>query len=218
MLRILICGRLLLAVVWLATAAGSAQAAKPASVAKLANEQLPLEIKFGPASSVTFQVSIFGMFKKNGSFGEFRGALLVQANTARVTARIQTASTRMKSQSDATLLKSPAYFDAAHFPEITFQSDRFPVATLRNGGQISGKLTVRGITQRQIFKLTAKTCHSSFAHAPWRCGFNVTGTLKRSQFGMRARRGIVSEEVALTLEITPPEAKVPTKTQNSGKL
>ena len=179
-------------------------AAQQAYKAVLTTQRLPLEIKFGRASSVQFQVRIFGMFKKLGSFTDMKGALSVQKDTVQVSARIQTASTTMKSSSDAALLKSPAYFDAEHFPEIVFQSTRFPMATLRNGGQISGKLTLRGITQPQIFKLTAKPCSKKFVQQPWRCSFNVAGTLKRSEFGMKARRGIVSDEVELTLTIAPP--------------
>ena len=130
-----------------------------------------------------------------------QGALSVQNDTVQVIAHIQTASTSMQSSSDAALLKSQAYFDAAHFPEIIFQSTSFPIATLRNGGEISGKLTLRGISQPQIFKLTTKACGREFALEPWRCGFDVVGTLHRSEFGMKARRGIVSDEVELTLSI-----------------
>lgn len=152
-----------------------------------------------------FQVRIFGLFKKLGSFTDMQGALLVQKNTIQVNARIKTANTTMQSSSDAALLKSQPYFDAAHFPEILFQSISFPVATLSNGGQISGKLTIRGITQQQNFKLTAKPCRKEFMQQPWRCSFNVAGTLKRSEFGMKARRGIVSDEVELTLSIDANE-------------
>ena len=213
----MLCQTLLLAIISLATAVAQVCAAESVAVGETATQSLPLEIKFGRASSVKFQVSIFGVFKKQGSFTELRGVMLIQKNTAQVNARIQTASTTMKSQSDTALLKSPAYFDAAHFPEIVFQSMRFPIATLNTGGLISGKLTVRGISREQIFKLTTKPCKSEFAQTPWRCGFDVIGTLKRSEFGMKARRGIVSEEVALTLSIEAP-AKIPPKLQNSGKL
>ena len=176
-------------------------AAQQASRAQPVSEHLPREIKFGRTSSVQFQVRIFGVFKKIGSFTEMQGALSVRKDTVKVGARIQTASTTMQSSSDAALLKSQAYFDAAHFPEIVFQSLSFPVATLRNGGQISGKLTLRGISRQQMFRLTTKPCSKEFAQEPWRCGFDVVGTLKRSEFGMKARRGIVSDEVELTLNI-----------------
>lgn len=167
----------------------------------LTTERLPLEVKFGRASSVQFQVRVFGLFKKMGSFTDMQGALSVQKDTVQVNARIKTASTTMQSSSDAALLKSQPYFDAEHFPEIVFQSINFPIASLRSGGQISGKLTIRGITQQQSFKLTAKPCANKFAQEPWRCSFDVAGTLKRSEFGMKARRGIVSDEVELTLSI-----------------
>jgi polyisoprenoid-binding protein YceI len=208
----------LLLAILLATAAGLTQAAKPANAGKLAAVGVPIEVKFGRASSVQFHVSIFGIFKKRGSFTQLRGALSVRAKSARVSARIKTASATMKSPSDAALLKSPAYFDAARFPEIVFQSDSFPIATLQHGGQISGKLTVRGISQQQSFVLTTKPCDRAFAATPWRCAFAVSGTLNRSDFGMKARRGVVSEAVGLTLEIAPFDAKAPPKTQNSGKL
>lgn len=198
--------RLLLAFLLLAIAAGPTQAEKRTNVGELqvgeiASVELPLKITFSRASTVQFHVSIFGMFKKRGSFTQMRGTLFIQKNTARVVARIQTASAVMKSESDAALLKGPAYFDAAQFPEILFKSDSFPIATLREGGQIGGDLTVRGIRQKQRFLLITKPCAKAFAQTPWRCAFEVTGTLNRSEFGMKARRGIVSDEVHLTLLI-----------------
>lgn len=168
---------------------------------ELPGQSVPPEVKFGRASLVLFQVSIFGVFKKQGSFSELSGALLIQNDTAQVKARIKTASAVMKSESDAALLKSATYFDAARFPEIEFRSLNFPRALLREGGQISGVLTVRGISQKQFFNLTLKPCKAEFAQTPWRCGFDVAGTLKRSDFGMKARRGIVSDDVELTLSI-----------------
>ena len=192
--------RLLLAML-LATAVGITQAAKPENAGKFAGIASPIEVKFGRASSVQFHVSIFGVFKKRGSFTQLRGALSVRAKSARVSARIQTASAIMKSPSDAALLKSPAYFDAARFPEIVFQSDSFPIATLHHGGQISGTLSVRGISKQQTFVLTTKPCEKRFVETPWRCAFDVSGTLNRSEFGMKARRGVVSDAVELTLSI-----------------
>ena len=197
--------RRLLQVVLLASFALAAPlklaANKQGAGAELPGQTLPREVKFGHASSVKFQVRIFGVFKKVGSFTEMQGALSVQNDTVQVIAHIQTASTSMQSSSDAALLKSQAYFDAAHFPEIVFHSTSFPITTLRNGGEISGKLTLRGISQPQKFKLTTKICGREFALEPWRCGFDVVGTLQRSEFGMKARRGIVSDEVELTLSI-----------------
>ena len=210
------CRRLLLTIFSLAPAFGQVAADQTGSDQAGSNQTEPTkhasgtehtaesqtrEIGFGKASSVQFQVRIFGLFKKLGSFTEMQGALTVRKDTVQVNARIKTASTSMQSSSDAALLKSQPYFDAAHFPEIVFQSVSFPIATLRSGGEISGNLTLRGISQPQIFKLTTKACGREFALEPWRCGFNVTGALKRSEFGMKARRGIVSDEVELTLSI-----------------
>lgn len=180
----------------------AAAVTKPAARAEPAGEQvLPIEVNFGRASSVLFQVSIFGVFKKHGSFSELNGTVSIQNDSARVNARIKTASAMMKSQSDAALLKSAAYFDADRFPEIAFHSMNFPLATLRQGGKIGGTLTVRGISLQQFFNLTPKPCKAEYVQTPWRCGFDVTGTLKRSDFGMKARRGIVSDDVELTLSI-----------------
>jgi polyisoprenoid-binding protein YceI len=146
---------------------------------------------------------IFGVFKKHGSFTELSGGLHLEKKTARVLARIGSASATMKSDSDAALLKSAPYFDAAHFPEIVFASEPFAHSILSRGGQIRGKLTLRGVTQIQVFDLTPKPCAKIFAKTPWRCAFEVTGRLKRTEFGMKARRGIVSDEVELTLTIVP---------------
>ncbi len=164
---------------------------------------MPAEVAFGSGSSVKFRVTIFGVFKKHGSFSALKGGLRIDKNTARVSARIGSASATMKSASDAALLKSTPYFDAEHYPEIVFVSEPFKHAVLRRGGEIRGKLTLRGVTQIQVFELTPKPCAKAFAKTPWRCAFDVTGRLKRAEFGMKARRGIVSDEVELTLAIAP---------------
>jgi polyisoprenoid-binding protein YceI len=159
------------------------------------------EIAFGKLTQVGFSVAIFGLFKKKGSFQDVRGTLTLEGEQARVSAVIKVSSAIMKSQADAELLKSPPYFDADNHPNIVFRSELFDVKRLLSGGALPGQLSLRGITQMQLFNVQPIACERSVPDPIWGCGFVVSGTLQRSDYGMHARRGIVGDEVKLVLSI-----------------
>jgi polyisoprenoid-binding protein YceI len=183
----------------LCASASSGTSAHPAKVA--GKSVLRQIVTFGSASKVEFFVTIFGIFKKRGEFTELSGSLRIVGDSATVAARIAANSARMRSASDAALLMSQPYFDAKNHPHIEFKSQRFPATVLRSGGRISGAITLRGVTQAQGFLLQPLQCAA--AKAINRCQFRVTGVLQRSEFGMRAKRGVVSDQVALVFTIAP---------------
>ena len=94
-------------------------------------------------------------------------------------------------------VKSDEFFDVAHYPEIRFVSESFPLQRLRRGGQLSGTLTVRGVEQPETFKLEAADCE----HPAYDCPIIVSGSIRRSAFGMHSRRGALSDKVDLHFEV-----------------
>jgi polyisoprenoid-binding protein YceI len=86
-------------------------------------------------------------------------------------------------------------FDVAKYPEITFKSRRVK-QTGANAGEITGDLTMRGVTRAIILKVQLEGSH-------WRV---TTAPLKRSQFGLVFSKSaetvsMISDEVAVEIEI-----------------
>jgi polyisoprenoid-binding protein YceI len=87
------------------------------------------------------------------------------------------------------------FFDAAKYPNITFQSTRVKPSGDSHHFLITGKLTVHGITKPVTLRATLnKVGKDPMLHAP-AIGFDATGTLKRSQFGIGAYTPMVSDRV-----------------------
>lgn len=87
--------------------------------------------------------------------------------------------------------RSDAFLALNRYPTIRFESELFSDAVLHEGGTLSGKLTLRGLTQPVSFRLLPSECDQ-----PGRdCDINVQGTVSRHAFGMTAYRSMVKDEV-----------------------
>lgn len=152
-------------------------------------------------SSAEFEIRAMWMFDIGGRFGAVGGEVEVdhEARSARVRARIDVAGVRMRRASYEEWVKSPEFFDAARYPQIVFESEPFPLATLDIGGDIVGTLSLRGRTLPMRFALQPSQCPGQAALA---CPVVADGVLQRSEFGMRSRRATLADKVRLHLSVT----------------
>lgn len=150
-------------------------------------------------SQVDFRVRVMWLLHIGGRFSDVHGQVHVDSfrNQVRVEARIDVATVSMGSHGQEDWVKSPEFFDAARYPQIEFSSDPIPLARLRNGGTLPGNLTVRGIRQPVVFDLQAAECN----RPAFDCPIEVAGTLRRSAFDMRTRRGTLSDKVELEFTV-----------------
>ncbi|MDB5252203.1 MAG: YceI family protein [Flaviaesturariibacter sp.] len=82
-------------------------------------------------------------------------------------------------------LQSPDFFDAAKFPTLTFKSTALKPAG-KNKYKVTGNLTLHGVTRPVTMDLVYRgTISNPMSKAPT-AGFQVTGTIKRSEFGIGA--------------------------------
>jgi polyisoprenoid-binding protein YceI len=96
------------------------------------------------------------------------------------------------------LLKSERIFDTAKYPTATFKSTKI-VRTAPNKAIVTGDLTFRGITKPLDLNVTFN--QSGEGPAPgYKVGFDATGTLKRSQWGLTELLPSVGDDVSLTIE------------------
>jgi polyisoprenoid-binding protein YceI len=158
-------------------------------------------------SHTEFQVRVMWLFSVDGHFGTVDGQVLMdaEARTARVTAEIDASKVEMKKDDYVEWVKSPEFFDVANHPHIRFESDPFPIAALEQGGDILGKLTVRGETRPTHFKLLASTCTGRIAVT---CPVVADAVIQRSEFGMRTHRATLGDKVKLHLTIYVQELPI----------
>jgi polyisoprenoid-binding protein YceI len=97
-----------------------------------------------------------------------------------------------------TEFRSPMFFDIAKFPNITFESTR--VKAIGNGKYtITGNLTAHGITRPVVLHARLNKAGENPMTKRQAIGFDATGTLKRSEFGLGFNIPNVSDEIALKL-------------------
>jgi polyisoprenoid-binding protein YceI len=156
-------------------------------------------------SHADFTVKVMWLFDTTGRFAGLEGEVDIDhfRSQAVVRARIAVDSVRMTGRDNEEWVKSPEFFDADAWPEIRFRSEGFPTLRLRRGGEVPGDLTVRGITRAVTFTILPSACAS-----PGRdCPIEARAAIRRSDFGMRSRRGVVSDRVRLSLSIVAGKAQ-----------
>jgi len=96
-------------------------------------------------------------------------------------------------------LKKPDFFDAAKYPLVTYKSTKVEPLD-KNHFRVTGDLTVHGVTHPVILQATLNRIGPHPMDKSPSIGFDATGTLKRSDFGVSMYTPNVSDEI--TLHIT----------------
>jgi polyisoprenoid-binding protein YceI len=182
------------AVCWLAGALLSAGAA-----AQTGGETTTLALD-AERSHADFEVKVLWLIGVHGRFGRVHGSVRIDRFHGSVVAdaQIDVDAITMRNHSYEEWLKSDEFFDVKHFPQIHFVSDPVPLERLRSGGEIAGTLSLRGIERPVRLQLRRSDCTEAVASA---CAAEASGTIRRSEFGMRSRRGTLSDKVELGFSI-----------------
>jgi polyisoprenoid-binding protein YceI len=96
-------------------------------------------------------------------------------------------------------LKSPDFFDAAKYPTLSFKSTSFKKVEGRKY-KLAGDLTMHGVTKPVTMDavLTGPVVMEGRNGKQEKAAFKITGTIKRTDFGVGAASGaVVSEEVEI---------------------
>jgi len=107
-------------------------------------------------------------------------------------------SVRVPWDSGTDLLRGPDFFDIAHYPEVRFVSDTVKGIDLRHF-LILGVLEIRGIKRPLTLDATLERKQTSMANGDEIADFAVTGTLRRSDYGMTSQRIMISDQVTLQI-------------------
>ena len=151
-------------------------------------------------SHADFEVKVLWLIGVHGRFGRVQGSVTLDRfrGTVVADATIDVDALSMRNHNYEEWVKSPEFFDAQRFPAIHFVSDPVALERLRAGGAITGTLSLRGIERPVTLVLERSDCPEAVASA---CAAEASGTIRRSDFGMRSRRGTLSDKVELGFSI-----------------
>ena len=140
-----------------------------------------------------------GMFRKStGKFTIDRAAKSASVELTVETASIDTGDSDKGSRPRARdeHLRTADFFNASEFPRISFKSTGVKFAG-DNPAEIAGEFTLLGVTKPLVLKIDRWTCRDNPINKKPMCGGNASGTIKRTDFGMKYLVPAVSDEVKL---------------------
>jgi polyisoprenoid-binding protein YceI len=158
-------------------------------------------------TSVEFAVRHLMISTVKGRFADVKGAVVTDPtdptrSTVDVTIDAGSIDTR-QAQRDAHL-RSADFFDAETFPTLTFRSRK--VTNVREEGfTLVGDLSIRGVTREVSLDVVAH----GHTKDPWggeRLGFEATGKIRRSDYGLTWNQAletggvVVGEEVKISID------------------
>ena len=181
----------------LATLLGAAGAAE--YVRDPARVQAGIYVVEPDHTEVLFAVSHFGFSTYYGRFDHASGTLVFDpktpANSSLLvsvpTAAVDTASDRLNG-----ILKD--WFGVARFPAMTFKSTKVAVTGI-DRGIVTGDLTLHGVTRPLTLEVTFDGAGIDPADSKYTIGFDATGTLRRTDFGISTFAPFIGDEVRLIL-------------------
>ncbi len=152
-------------------------------------------------------VSHMGFSTWYSEFTGITGSLTINPKDVAATKLSITIPTNTISTTNKTLdgmLNSPQWFDTTKYPTITFVSTRV-VRTGKTTALVTGELTFHGVTRPETLHVSYNASGINPVTHQYTIGFNATGELKRSDFGVTAYVPVIGDEVTLT--ITAPFVK-----------
>ena len=150
---------------------------------------------------VGFAVNHFGFSDWFGEFADVTGTLSIdpaRIEKAKVAVTIPVATV---STTNATLdgeLVSADWFDAETYPTIQFVSTKV-VRTGERTADVTGNLTFHGVTKPVTLKASFNAGGVNPMSKAYTVGFNASGTIKRSDFGVTKYVPVVGDDVTLRI-------------------
>jgi polyisoprenoid-binding protein YceI len=160
-------------------------------------------------SHVGFAVRHMMVSTVHGTFDKYTGSLAVDdADIAKSKAHfeIDASSINTDNPKRDEHLRSPDFFDVAHYPKIVFDSTR---VDKRGAGELTvlGNLTIRNVTKPVTFSVSGLTGE---VKDPWggiRRGASAQAKINRKDFGLTWNKAleaggvVVGDEVTIELEV-----------------
>src|SRR6266851_1824940 len=135
-------------------------------------------------SGVYFRIQHIGLSWIHGRFNTYSGSFAVDPDDAGKCSfemKINTDSIDTNNKMRDNHLRSPDFFNVKQFPTITFESTG--VKAIKDGYEVTGNLTMHGVTKPVTFALVGgKT--AEFPPGVPRTGYSTELIINRSEFGV----------------------------------
>lgn len=150
---------------------------------------------------VLFAVSHFGFTTWYGDFTHAAGSLTLDPKAPGASKLEVSVPTASVSTTNAVLdgeLRDPSWFDAAKYPAISFASRQVTV-TGPGRADVAGDLTLHGVTKPVTLHARFNAGGANPMSKAYTVGFEVTGKIKRSDFGVSKYVPLVGDDVDLII-------------------
>ena len=150
---------------------------------------------------VLFSVSHMGFTTWYGQFTKVSGSLsldpkAVGKSTLEIHIPVDTVSTSNEKLDGE--LKDQPWFDAKQFPEIVFKADKVTEAG-KGEAKVAGSLTLHGVTKPVVLTVKFNGAGTNMLDKKYTVGFEVSGKIKRSDFGMKTYLPLIGDDVDLII-------------------
>jgi polyisoprenoid-binding protein YceI len=145
----------------------------------------------------------------HGSFKSFTGAVALDdgdITKSHVHLEIDAASITTDNDKRDEHLRSPDFFDAAHFPKLVFDSTS--IQKVGPGAiNVTGNLTIKAVTKPVVLAVTGLTPDTKDPWGGTRRGATATAKINRKDFGLTWNKAletggvVVGDDVTLELEV-----------------
>ena len=170
-------------------------------------------------SQAAFAVKHMMVSTVRGSFGKTEGTVTwdgKDVSSIKADATIDATTITTNNEKRDAHLKSADFFDVAKFPTITFKSKKAEGAGAGKF-KLTGDLTLRGVTKEVVLDVEGPS-QPLVAQGRTRVGATATLKINRQDYGVSWSRNldgggvVVSDEVAITLELELVKAAAPAAT------
>ena len=156
-------------------------------------------------SKIGFSVTHMAVAETEGKFNDYTGTVVTKGsdfNGAEVSFTAKTASIDTDNEKRDGHLKSPDFFDAAKYPEISFKGN-----LVKEGAKykLKGDLTMHGTTKPVEFEVSGGSVVNTGRGE--KSGFKFTGKLNRKDYGLTwanttpTGEMVVGDEVELIIKV-----------------
>lgn len=156
-------------------------------------------------SKIGFSVTHMAVAETEGKFNDYSGTVVTKGsdfNGAEVSFAAKTASIDTDNEKRDGHLKSPDFFDAAKYPEITFKGN-----LVKDGAKykLKGDLTMHGTTKPVEFEVTGGSVVNTGRGE--KSGFKFTSKINRKDYGLTwanttpTGEMVVGDEVELIIKV-----------------
>jgi polyisoprenoid-binding protein YceI len=151
---------------------------------------------------VSFAINHLGFSTMRGKFDRQSGSMQFDPAAKKASVMIEIDATSIDTGHDKrdAHLQSPDFLNAVENPTITFKS----TAVTWNGDKlatVTGDLTILGVSKPVTLTVVAMKCATHPFNKKDTCGFDATGSIKRSDYGVNYGLPAIGEVLDLQIEV-----------------